>query len=76
MQYEDYGWLAVASVVVAVDGMAPRNRTLSHGFAKYRRRRPIVTAVVAGGLIAHLYGKLPASVDPLHRVAVWLGKSD
>lgn len=76
MHYEDYAWLAVAATVAVADGLAPRNRTLSHGFAKYRRRRPVVTAAVVAGLIAHLYGKLPPQVDPLHRIALLLGKSD
>jgi len=76
MRYDDYGWLSVAVGVAVIDALAPRGHTLSHGFARYRRQHPAVTAAVVGGLLAHLYGTLPAQVDPLHRVGALLGKSD
>jgi len=76
MKYEDYGWLAVAVGVLVIDAHAPRGRTLSHGFARYRRKRPAVVTSVVAYLLAHLYGVVPPRFDPLHRLGVTLGKSD
>jgi hypothetical protein len=74
LQYGDKGWLAVLGVVVAVEAKAPRGQLLSEAAARYKRRSPVITALVIGGLALHLYGLLPKSIDPLHRLAAAFGR--
>lgn len=74
LQYDDYGWLAVGAVVVAVEAFAPRGKMLSHGAARYKAARPVLTTAVIGYLAGHLLGLIPARLDGLSRFAKALGR--
>lgn len=74
LQYADKGWLTVLGVVVAVEVAAPPGQLLSQGAARYKQYRPVTTALVIGGLAAHLYGIIPKRYDPLSRFATWAGR--
>lgn len=64
------GWLAVAAVVTAVDvhaGLTGRP-TLSTTFRTAARRRPLPVTAATVYLLAHLFGAVPRTVDPLARL--------
>ncbi|AER47591.1 hypothetical protein DS6A_37 [Mycobacterium phage DS6A] len=71
MRYEDWGWLAVLGVVVAVEAKAPPGQMLSHGAARYKAAQPVLTYAVVLYLAGHLLGRWPARLDPLSAVDRW-----
>lgn len=68
LQQADYGWLAVAAVVVVVEvAGAEREQMLSHATSRYKAKHPVLTTAVVLTTAAHLLGAIPARVDPFHQ---------
>lgn len=74
MRVADRAWLGLAAGVVVYEALAPSGELLSHGAERYRRHHPVLTHGVIVYVAAHLAGLWPARVDPLHRLAVALGR--
>lgn len=68
LRQADYGWLAVAAVVVAAEVTAAPDEMLSHGAARYKAAHPVLTTSVVVITAAHLLEWLSPEVDPYHRV--------
>jgi hypothetical protein len=66
LRQADYGWLAVAAVVVAAEVTAGPGEMLSHGAARYKAAHPVLTTSVVVVTAAHLLEWLPQNVDPYH----------
>jgi hypothetical protein len=66
--HPEYGWVALALLVAAVD--ATGSKTMSDCF-RTASRHPIARPVVAVGwgvLTAHLFGLIPPQYDPFHQL--------
>jgi hypothetical protein len=64
------GWLIVAAVVTAIDvhaGLTGRPM-LSTSFRDASREHPMLISGTTLYLLGHLYGAVPARVDPLTRL--------
>lgn len=68
LRQADYGWLAVAAVVVVAEITAAEGEMLSHGTARYRRAHPVLTTSMVLTTAMHLLDVLPCCVDPFHQV--------
>ena len=64
------GWLALAAVIAGIDAAAvvSGHRTLSRSFHDGHATHPLLVAAGTAYLLAHLYGVLPAQLDPLSRL--------
>lgn len=64
------GWAAVFAAVAVVDlhAVATRQPTLSANFRDASRRHPYLLTAATAYLVAHLFGLVPRTVDPLHRL--------
>lgn len=74
LRQADYGWLAVAAVVVVAEVTAGPDEMLSHGAARYKAAHPVLTTAVVLTTAAHLLEWLPDGVDPYHRAFRALSK--
>jgi hypothetical protein len=65
------GWALVAIGILVWDLTAPDDQQLSDAWRRANRRGP-VSAVLVGAAwavtTAHLYGLIPARIDPLHMI--------
>jgi hypothetical protein len=64
-------WLALAATIVAIDVHAcvTNRSTLSGAFRCGPRTHPVAVTVATAYMLAHLYGAIPADLDPLRRLA-------
>jgi hypothetical protein len=69
-----WGWIAVAVAVAAADTTG--QRTMSDVFREASRHPVTGPAVVVGWgvLTAHLFGFIPAPLDPFHRLTCYRGR--
>lgn len=74
MKAGDWAWAALAAGIVGYEVFAPRGQLLSERVDSYRQRRPIVTLAVITYVPLHLARLWPRRVDPLHQLAIRLGR--
>lgn len=78
MKPADRAWLAIGAGVLAYEGLASRRRhdweLLSEAADRYRSRHPVITHALVLYLAAHLLRRWPQRLDPLHRLADWIGQ--
>lgn len=76
MRAADYAWAVLAAGVTAYEVHASRRdwELLSEACDRYRERHPVLTRLVIVYLAAHLTRTIPGRVDPLHQLAVRLGR--
>lgn len=76
MRPADAAWGALATGVLAYEIRAGRRgwELLSEAVDRYRRRHPLGTDLLIVYLAGHLLRRWPARLDPLTRLAGWLGR--
>lgn len=74
MRHGDAAWVTLAVGVCAYELAAPADELLSQAVDRYRRHHPAVTVVLIVYIAAHLLRIWPKRVDPLHQLAVRLGR--
>lgn len=72
LQQSDYGCLALAGVVVAIEIAGAKNQQMiSHAVARHKRAHPVLTTTVvlasAAMTVGHLLEWIDPEVDPFHR---------
>lgn len=68
MRHGDYAWAALGAGILVYEVLAPQGELLSEACDRYRRRHPILTTALVLYVAAHLLRRVPARVDPLHRL--------
>jgi len=74
MKPGDWAWAALAAGIIGYEIGAPRGQLLSERVDAYRNAHPVVTFAVLTYIPLHLARVWPRQVDPLHQLAVWLGR--
>ena len=74
MKSGDWAWVALGTAVFAYEAFAPRGELLSEACDRYRQSRPIATYLTIAYLAGHSARAIPARIDPLTQLAIWLGK--
>lgn len=74
MKPGDWAWIGLGVYVLVWDRFCPPGQLLSQRMDVYRAVEPVVTYSVFAYVVGHLTRKWPARVDPLTRLAIWLGK--
>ncbi len=74
MKPGDWAWAALAAGILGYEAFAPRGQLLSERVDAYRDARPILTFAVIAYVPLHLARVWPRPIDPLHQLAVWLGR--
>jgi hypothetical protein len=74
MRHGDSAWIALAVGVAVYEIAAPPGELLSEAVDRYRAKHRWLTTVGIVYTAAHLLRLWPAPLDPLHRLAVWMGR--
>lgn len=77
MKPADTAWLALAAAILGYEIVAATRRDwelLSEAADRHRDRHPVATHLLVLYLAGHLTRRWPARYDPLHRLAVWIGR--
>ena len=74
MKAADWAWLVLATAIVAYEAASPPGELLSEGIDRYRKHHPILTDAAIIYIAAHLLRRIPPRADPLHQLAVRLGR--
>lgn len=74
MQHSDAAWVTLAAGVIAYEASAPEGELLSQAVGRYRQRHPVIVTLAVLYLAAHLLRAIPPRIDPLHQMAVRLGR--
>lgn len=74
MKAGDWAWLALAVGILGYEAAAPRGQLLSERVDAYRASHPTITLALLVYIPLHLARLWPRRLDPLHRLAVKLGR--
>lgn len=65
----DKAWMVLVAGVITWDVVCEPGQMLSEASAQHAKDHPFIAYLVVGSVAAHLVGRIPSSVDPIH----WLG---
>ncbi len=74
MRHGDYAWITLAVGVITYEITAPPGQLLSEAMDKYRKHHPWAAGAAVIYVACHLLRVWPKPVDPLHRIAVRMGR--
>lgn len=74
MRHADYAWITLAVGVIAYEITAPPQQLLSEAMDRYRERHPYAAGLAVIYVASHLLRVWPTRIDPLHQLAVRLGR--
>ena len=74
MRPADLAWIVLAAAITAYEAASPPGELLSEAVDRYRKHHPIITDAAIIYLAAHLLRRFPPRLDPLHQLAVRLGR--
>lgn len=74
MRHGDAAWIALFVGITGYELAAPEDELLSQAVDRYRRAHPWITTALIVYIASHLLRIVPRRVDPLHQMAVRLGR--
>lgn len=74
MKPGDWAWVSLGTGIFIYEIACPRGELLSEACDRYRNAHPLLTYAGIIYVAAHLARIIPEQVDPLTRLADWLGR--